>query len=157
MPANTPHRILELIAWLSGRGLSQRVISRITGVSQGGKSKVLSHVRETVRAIQSHMGIGWGWPHQGNTVPSSSRIRVKLIRRTGFLPIWSKDVWQQLGIAQDVQSDAPDWLLIIAPDPAYGHGGSGTGSISTGLMWYLLMSPGSAFTTEMVVPEFVGM
>ena len=83
MPANTPHRILELIAWLSGRGLSQRVISRITGVSQGGKSKVLSHVRETVRAIQSHMGIGWGWPHQGNTVPSSSRIRVKLIRRTG--------------------------------------------------------------------------
>ena len=23
-------------------------------------------------------------------------------------------------------------------------------------MWYLLMSPGSAFTTVMVVPEFVG-
>ena len=36
-----------------------------------------------------------------------------------------------------------------------GHAGIGTGTISAGLMWYLLMSPGSAFTTVMAVPEFV--
>ena len=75
--------------------------------------------------------------------------------RRAFLLVQSKDVWYHPGIAQDVQPDAPDWLLIIAVDAAYGHAGNGTGNISTGLMWYKLMSPGSAFTILMVVLEFV--
>ena len=61
-------------------------------------------------------------------------------------------VLQQLVFALDVQPDAPDWLMIIAADAAYGHASTGTGSISTGLVWYLLMNPGSAFTTVMVLP-----
>ena len=63
MPANIPPGILELIVRLSGRGLSQRAISRNTGLSQGGISKVLRRVRETRRAIQrphGHAGTGTG-------------------------------------------------------------------------------------------------
>ena len=50
---------------------------------------------------------------------------------------------------------SPWLLMVIATDAAYGHAGTGTGTVSTGIMWYLLMNPGSAFTTVMVVLEFV--
>ena len=40
-------------------------------------------------------------------------------------------------------------------DAVYGYTGTGTATTSTGLMWYLLISPGSDFITVMVVPEFV--
>ena len=53
MPANIPPGILKLIVRLSGRGL----ISRNTGLSQGGISKVLRRVREIGKPIQRPHGL----------------------------------------------------------------------------------------------------
>ena len=93
LPANIPPWILELIFRLSGRGLSQRAISRNTRVSQCGISKVLRRVGETGRTIQRPHGhrLRITTPREdralirimSNRLLSSSRIREELIRRTG--------------------------------------------------------------------------
>ena len=44
-------------------------------------------------------------------------------------------------IDQDIQTDAPDWLLTIAAAAACWHTGPRTETISTNLMCYLLISP----------------
>ena len=41
--------------------------------------------------------------------------------------------------------------LIIAATAACYHTVTRTGTISTGLIWYLLMNPGSAFTTLLIL------
>ena len=128
MPANIPPGILELVVRLSGRGLSQRAISRNKRVSQGGISKVLRRVRETGRAIQRPHGhrLRMTTPREDralvrtmnrNRFLSSSRIRVELTSELGvvFLPTRQR-------------------CLVAA-----GY-----------------RSRRSAFTTVMVVPEFVG-
>ena len=76
----------------SGRGLSRGEISRNTGVSQGGISRVFRPVRETGRAVQrphrlrmttSREDRALIWIMRRNRFPPSWRIRVELIRRTG--------------------------------------------------------------------------
>ena len=49
----------------------------------------------------------------------------------------------QITIAQDIQNDAPDWLLdpAIAATAACWHTGTKTGTIGVGLMCHLLKSP----------------
>ena len=42
------------------------------------------------------------------------------------------------------------------PTPHFGHAGTRIRTISSDLMWYLIMNPGTTFTAVMVVPEFVG-
>ena len=54
-------------------------------------------------------------------------------------------------IAQDIQTDASDWLLINATCDACWYSCHQTGTISTVLMWYLLMGPGSASVILIVV------
>ena len=154
MLANIPSEILELIIWLCGCRLSQRAILRSTGLLQGGISKVLRHVRETGRAVQRPYGhrlmmitpmeeCTLIWIMMRNGFLSSLRIRVKLIMWAGH-HVCACVAQRRLvaaSITQDVQPDAQDWLMIIATNIVYEHAGTGTGTISTGLMWYLLMSP----------------
>ena len=96
---------------------------------------------------------------RGNRFLSSLRVRVELIKLTGRRV--SARMFQRRLIAAGYRSRrparCPHGLMIIAADATDGHAGTGTGSTSTGLMWYLLMSPGSVFTTVMVVPQFVSM
>ena len=45
-----------------------------------------------------------------------------------------KEVQWQLDIAQDIQTNAPNWPLITVPTAAFFHTGTRTGTISTGVM-----------------------
>ena len=78
-----------------------------------------------------------------NRFLSSSRIKVELIRRTGRRV--SARTAQTHLVAAGYHSRRParcSRLRIIVTDAAYAHAGTGTGPISTALMWYFLMSPG---------------
>ena len=66
----------------------------------------------------------------------------------------STDVKLQLNISQDIQIDAPNWLLTIAAAGACWHTSTRSGTINTCLMCYLLMSPNSAYPTVLGMPEF---
>ena len=77
------------------------------------------------------------WGHQ--SYPGPARIRVELTRRFGH-PVFVRMVQGRIitaDIPQDIQTDAPDWLLTIA---ACWHTSTGTGTISTGLLCYLRIS-----------------
>ena len=88
---------------------------------------------------------------RGHRFLSVLRIGVELIRRIGldavgcFFFARPKDILWQLDIIQDIQTDAPDRLMIVAAAACW-HTGTRTGTFSTGLMWYLLTSPGLAST-----------
>ena len=113
---------------------------------------------------RGHVGIDWLWPrrkpcpsphHEGKQV--SPRINKNQGGSwSGGLDALSLSPNRfQLDIAQEVHPEAPDWLLIIIAVICR-HAGTGTGINSVGLLWYLLISPGSAPTTLMRVPEFAG-
>ena len=56
MPTNIQPVMIENVVWFSFRGLSQRDMLRIIGVSQGTNSKVLHHIRETSSLSQGLHG-----------------------------------------------------------------------------------------------------
>ena len=71
MPGNIPAGIHELIVWLSDRGLSQRAISRTQECHNVASPKSSVVFRRPEELSKDHMGIGWGWPHQGKTMSLS--------------------------------------------------------------------------------------
>ena len=80
----------------------------------------------------------------GKSFLVASRIRVELIWRTGRC-VFGHTVQRCLVAAEyrsrHIQTDAPDWLLIISAAAVCWHTGTSTGTTSTGLMCHLLMSP----------------
>ena len=82
IPANVSPGILELIVQLSGRELSQRVISRNTWVSQGGISKFICRVWETGRAIERPHG---HWLRM--TTARRDHAPIRIMRRKRFISL----------------------------------------------------------------------
>ena len=120
LPISTQPVIIGNNVQLSGLGLSQREISRVTGMSQYKKS--------TLRWYKQQGGadqISW----------------------TPCLCPCVEDVMKQLHITQIIQSDAPDWLLTLVAPATCWQTDIRTGTMSTGLICYLPVSPCSASAT----------
>ena len=156
IPINIRPVIIGITVWFSDRGLSQRNIARITGVSQGNISIFMLHVCDT-SLFHGYVG------HRLNTITrkndrvflhilkgsrllSPSRIGMELISRIMHRIIfcWLQRRLVVAGCVSRHQTYARKWILIIATCVAYWYTVSRAGTISTGLTWHLSMNPGSA-------------
>ena len=160
IPTTIQPVIIENDVQFCGLGLSQREMSRTIGVLQGAISKSCAVFVRAAVLPRDYVGVNRKQSLQKKTMPfyaswggrafsQLSRIRVELIRLTGrrssdalSLSSWPKDVQQWLDITQNIQADAPDWLIIIAVVDARSQICPKTGTISTGLIRYSMMIPG---------------
>ena len=140
IPTNIRLVIIEIIVRFSCLGLSQRQMSRITGVSLGAIWKVLRRVRESmsfpgatcVSIADDHINRRLcPTPYRVSKILSASRITVELIRSTGRR-VLVRMVPGHLLVAgyRSKHTYAPDWLLIIAAAAACWQPGPTTGTIS---------------------------
>ena len=120
MPINIQPLAIEIIVRLSGRGISRRDISRITGMLQGDYSKVLCRVHDTSSFSQGLCGhrlkpTTWKEDHvhlrimnrgrflSASTIGCSWSGELDVV----YLSAWSKSVLYWLDFTQHIQTDAP--------------------------------------------------
>ena len=152
MPINIQPIVIEIIVRFSRCGLSHREMLRITEVSQGDTSEVLSRVRHisslTQRLCRHRLEMTtWKEDHvllrimKRNRFISASVIKVELIKRIRLCFFLS--TIQRRFVVAGYCSSQPDRCpilpLTIAPCGTYWFTVTRTGTISTGLMWCLLM------------------
>ena len=166
MSANILPGILELIIRLSVVGCLRWRYRGTRECHKVASPKSSVVFEETVELSKGRMVISWGWPLQGKTVPLSEswgETGFSYRRESGeswsggldvvFLSAWSKDILVTAGYCSirparcpRLTNDHCRWCCIWARRHQN----------CTGLMWYLLMSPGLVFITVTVVPEFDG-
>ena len=84
---------------------------------------------------------------KGNRFFSASMVElIKRIRRCIFVCMVQEHS-VLAGYRSRIQIDSPDWSLIIVTHNTFWYTLTRTVTIITDLMWYLLMSPGPACTT----------
>ena len=144
-PTNIQPVILERIVQLRVVGFFR---GRLQWMPQCDISNVLCSVHEAELSRASfedghpRRRLGHSPYHEGNQVS---------LKHSNSMWSWS----DELGVTQNFQLKAPDWLLIIAITAGYGYTGTKPGTIRF-TMWYLLMIPSSASTTLMAMPECAG-
>ena len=109
---------------------------------------------------RGYVGIEWRWSHEkdstfhiirggGGSFSSQDQIRMELIRRIGGCAF--VQMVQRRFVAAWYHSGYLDKCPRLTPNNRCWHTGTRAGTIITGTMWYLLMSPGSASTTLVVL------